>query len=439
MSSSSSAEVLITHVLTEISDFLDVESTVHLSRTCRFTHGMLTEDTVGQYPPKMKVSYFSMGDSSLWRDENGRSRIHPGEPHHGKNLMTLSTRVLSQVHFPSLKKLEFRFPAGKKFVNADDEVRDSFIHLAIDLEHATNLEELTIDIGLIMKYDTFNTRMIYETFAENLTKCTKLKKLTILNQYKVQGGKTYYSAGFLLALLPAIKRGVNSIKEMTLLIGNQPATPPQSTLYLHAARDLFTAILRLQKLKVFNLQLNLATSPLLNVFLHVAGQICRTLGMLPSSESIEQFNITCALYKTPEGVPNPLPAPLTLAPCVALLGNCSNLRSVVIRVPPACWDSSGISHLKNLLSNKPNLRHLRLYFHGYECTSGKTLEYLLDYIQEREMWEDNLIHISGLECYNARFNEDDVLDRYYSRDGTKCLSVDAHGLKFEAKGLMIPW
>ena len=55
------------------------------------------------------------------------------------------------------------------------------------------------------------------------------------------------------------------------------------------------------------------------------------------------------------------------------------------------------------------------------------------------MWEDNLIHISGLECYNARFNEDDVLDRYYSRGGTKFLSVDAHGLQFEAKGLMIPW
>ena len=82
---------------------------------------------------KMKVSYFSMGDLSLWQDDNERSRIRPGEPHHGKNIMTLSTRVLSQVHFPSLKKLEFRFPAGKAFTNADYEVRDSFILYTLPL------------------------------------------------------------------------------------------------------------------------------------------------------------------------------------------------------------------------------------------------------------------------------------------------------------------
>lgn len=433
---SSGLDVFITNVLMDISKFLDVESTVRLSQTCRTLHESLTDDPNSRYP-KIKVSHFSIGDPSMWRDEDGNRLSFIATA--GGRITSLSTHVLPKIHFPSLKRLEFRFPPGKAFANGDDEVRDLFVNLAIGLGTATNLEEFHIDIGLVMKFDTFNSRMIYEVFAKNLAKCTQLRRLKVFNHLLVRGGQSYYSVGFLRALVPAIERGVLMLEEVTLLIGNSPTMAPSSNIaYINATRDLFAAILRLRRLKEFNLQLNLASSPLLNEFLQVCEHLYRTTGTLPS-ESVEKFMVTSVLYKVPEGVPNPLPVPLSLAPCLALLNESSNLQAFVVRVPSACWDSNSISELKNVLSAKPMMRHLGLYFHGYECTSGRTLEYVLDYIQEREMCSDNLIHVSGLECCNTKFDEEEALDRYYSREGQKCLSWDENGLLFQAKGYMVGW
>lgn len=372
----------------------------------------------------------------MWRDANGYRILDHA---YTGSITSLSTQALPNIHFPSVERLEFRLPRSttRVFANTDDELRDSFIYLAVGLESATNLEELHVDIALMIKYDGFNSRMIYEVFAKNLAKCKKLKRLKIFNSYIIQR-ESYFSLGFLLALIPAIEQGVSTIEEVTLLIGNRPVAVPTPKVQLNAALDLFVAILRLQKLKQFNLQLNLYTSSLLNIFLQAAQHVRQTAGTLPS-ELVESFMLTCVLYKVTEGVPNRLPSPLSLAPCLALLGNSLNLKAFVVKVPPACWDSKGVVDLKNVLSSKPHLRQLGLYFSGYECASGKCLEYILDYIQERENCPDNSIHVSGLECHNAKFDEEEALDRYYSREGQKCLSWDDKGLKFQATGYMIGW
>lgn len=250
-----------------------------------------------------------------------------------------------------------------------------------------------------------------------------------------------YSIGLLLALIPVIEKRVSTLEEVTLLIGNAPTEKNSSRAYINAAQDLFVAILSLQRLKEFNLQLNLATSRLMNDFLQAANQVYQRSGTLPSSESIEKFTLASKLYRVPEGMVNPLPTPLSLAPCLALLGECSNLQFFMVRVPSACWDSSSTSTLHNLLSNKPRMRQLGLYFNGYECESGRTLEYILGYIQERENRQDckdNLIHVSGLECYNSENGEEEELGRYYCR-GENCLTSGENGFVFQARGFYKRW
>mmetsp|Transcript_46784 Transcript_46784/g.98268 ORF Transcript_46784/g.98268 Transcript_46784/m.98268 type:complete len:421 (+) Transcript_46784:359-1621(+) len=413
--------LFITNILMEVSQFLDVESTIHLSETCRTLHEALVDDPNSQNP-KIKVSNFTLGD--------------------------LSAVVLPKIHFPSLKRFEFRFPSGtnKSRSEARGGLRDLFMALTVQLKNMTNLEEFHMDVGLIMNFDAFNTCMTYDVFAKNLAKCTRLRRLKVFNQYVVPGLKnqSFYSPRFLRALLPAMteREGQSSsLEEVTLLIGNRPIAAKEISNRSddNAARDLFSSILRLQRLREFNLQLNLASSPLLNEFLIACDDLHRRSGVLPS-KSIEKCTLLSLLYKVPEGAINPLPAPLSLAPFLALFGKSSILNTVLVRVPSACWDSRSISELKNLVSAKPKLRHLGLFFNRYKCTTGETVECILNYIQEREMYSDNIIHISGLEPYDgSRYDEEEALDRYYSREGQKCLSWDANGLVFEARGYMIGW
>lgn len=467
--SSASSVFATTSVLTDVSKFLDVMSTINLSMTCRSLRGSLTTcddddgDIAAGHYPKIRAMHFSLGDSSLFRD---------GPAHNPAfGVTNLATRALSRLHFPSLRTLHFRLAGGNNskpppLANPDEELRDTFVHLAMGLENATNLEELHLDAGLIMKYEPYNSHMIYETFARNLARgCRRLKSLKLMNHLSARGGQSYYSPRMLRALVPAVMKLGSSLEEVTLLIGNRPvaisdgvvvhpstaasasATATAMRAGNAAAGDLFLATLRLPNLREFDLQLNLASSPLLNVFLDAAARVVRGVSpggrrRLPSSESIEKFMVTCVLYKVPEGSASPLPSPLGLAPALALLGGeCPRLRSLVVRVPPACWDADASRELGGaLLAGKPKLRQLGLYFHGHECATGACLQHLLEYVREREACDENLVHVSGLECREgAGMEEEEALDGYHTKDGRKCLSHDANGMVFQAKGRVIRW
>jgi len=428
-----------------VSEFLDVESTVRLSQTCRVLHTTFTHDPNGLYP-KIKVSHLSIEDASIVRDKDG-NRLRPGGPR-GK-MTSISHKVLPKIYFPSLITFQFRGSGSGNMVlaNGPDDMKDLFVTLAVGLETATNLELFHFDIGLIIKFDRFNMKVIYETFGRNLAKCTQLKSLKIFNHYTVHSRQiqmqttTYYSQGFLLALLPTIINNVQTVgpalEEFTLIIGNRPAISTSDRVYSNAARNVFAAALRMRKLKEFDLQFDLASSPLLNEFLQVCEHLFGMLGTLPSV-SLERFTLTSVLYK-PGGIPNRLPPPLSLAPCLALLGRSVNLHTFVVRIPSGCWDSKSISKLKGVLSSKPMLRNLGLYFNGYECNDGRSLEYILDYIQERELCSDNVVHVSGLACKKTSFDKEEALGRYHSRKGEKCLRLDARGLIFQAEGYMMGW
>lgn len=435
-------DLILIDVLLDIRDYLDVESTIYLSQTCTTLHNLLTEDYGTQYP-KVKQSYFTFGDVSLWRDDKGHrlpdlssngAKVARSTP-----MISLSTKFLTRVHFPSLKRIEFRLAPTRLFMNSDEELKSAFIHLAMGLDEASELEEFYIDCGHLMKCESFFSNMLYEIFAKNLAKCKKLKRIKIFNHWKGQDGASYYSVGFLHSLIPMIEARVLTLEEVTLLIGNLPIVPPKSRAYRNAAADIFKALFKLQGMQELNLQLNLSSSPLLNLFIQAAESTVNTLGKIPCEDVIRKFMVTCVLYKKPATGPSPLPPLLSLSSCMALLKNSRKLHAFVIRIPPACWDTTCEKEFKGLLSNKPAMRHLGIYFHGYKSPNGECLEYICDYLQEREQCPDNLIHISGIDYETCNFNVEEALGRYYSNGGKKCLERDQKGMMFQARGHLMGW
>lgn len=207
---------ILTNVLPDIKNYLDVESTVQLSQTCRSLHGLLTEDSGGLYP-KIKQSYFTFGDPSLWRDDITGQRVDRSLVDKNTKIKSLATEAVTKVHFPSLKRIEFRLSPGKIFSNREEELRDAFVYMAMGLASATELEEFYIDCGHIMKFDFFNSKMVYEVFATSLASCTKLKRIKIFNHYQ-QGRQSYYSIGFLHSLIAMMKERVLTLEEVTLLM-----------------------------------------------------------------------------------------------------------------------------------------------------------------------------------------------------------------------------
>ena len=163
------ADAILTNILPDIKNYLDVESTVQLSQTCRSLHGLLTEDPGGLYP-KIKQSYFTFGDPSLWRDDITGRRVDHTLVDENTKMKSLAIEAITKVHFPSLKRIEFRLSPGKYFSHREEELRDAFVYMAMGLASASELEEFYIDCGHIMKFDTFNSMMVYEVFAkESLT------------------------------------------------------------------------------------------------------------------------------------------------------------------------------------------------------------------------------------------------------------------------------
>ena len=287
-------------IITNVSNFLDIESTVHLSRTCSTIHKSLTDDPLGYYP-KLKVPYFDLSDPSVWRDEEG-GRIAGPIPD-SQTVKTLATQVIPKIHFPSVKVIYFRPPTPRLFTNDQIDLRDAFTHLAIGLQSARDLEELTIDAGVIMRHEKFNQKMVFETFSQNLANCKKLKRLKIFNQAKTRrnetetGGVSYYSLGLLLAIIPTIKARVSTLTHVTVMIGNGPIFEPPTISCRDVVRELFIEIFSLQKLIEFNVSVDLRTSPLMNECLKAAEHVLETVGVLPSSETLVRLSLGCVLYK----------------------------------------------------------------------------------------------------------------------------------------------
>ena len=296
-----------------VEQFLSIEDTINLSKTCHAIRNILVHNPNGVFP-KIKVSHFEVvaDDDAADAAPSAADDIAATTTPH-RRINNFTSNVLANIHFPALERLEINFPTGKvhRLSDWEDELRDSFIYLTLGLERAVNLEELILDFTpFLMEKSTFLSQNNYNTLSANLCRCIKLKRLEIINRLEEKGGTSVYGTAFLAALIPAIERGVSTLESLSFVFGEDPITlSGRSSFYTtrsssvdndtirRSSSDLFRKILLCNKLKELGLNFSgrevMMQSSLLNSFLRVSRDIHSEMeGKLPSS-SIEKLTVTC--------------------------------------------------------------------------------------------------------------------------------------------------
>mmetsp|Transcript_5057 Transcript_5057/g.7347 ORF Transcript_5057/g.7347 Transcript_5057/m.7347 type:complete len:371 (-) Transcript_5057:230-1342(-) len=292
-------------IIVTVEQFLSIEETINLSKTCRAIRNILVHNPNGAFP-KIKVSHFEVAD-----DDDEVDAALPLPPH--RRIQNYTSNVLANIHFPTLERLVVQFPRGKVHLTGDwvDELRDSFIYLALGLERAVNLEELIVDFTpFLLERSDFLSQNNYNTLAANLCCCTKLKRLNIINRLDERqrgGDSSIYSLAFLAAFIPAIERGVSTLEGVSFVFGEDPVTLSPATISSSSSVDnndniirqstgLFRSILLCNKLKELSLIFSgraVQHSSLSKSFLQVSRDIhSETEGNLPSS-SMEKLTLKC--------------------------------------------------------------------------------------------------------------------------------------------------
>jgi hypothetical protein len=296
--------------IVHVEQFLCIEDTINLSKTCHAIRNILVHNPNGAFT-KIKVSHFEVVD-----DNAAVATAAPALPPH-RRINNFVSNALAKIHFPTLQRLVINFRKGKRA----DELRDSFIYLALGLERAVNLEELTVDFTpFLMERNDFLSQNNYDTLSANLCRCTKLKRLKVINhaEYRVRQAGTrligsfysFYSPYLLAAFIPAIEQGVSTIEGVSFDFGkNLPFTyvgdrSVDESNVVSESNDLFRKILLCNKLKELSLSFKgeeVDLSPLFDSFLQVSRDIHSEMdGDLPSS-SIEKMSIKCEEVKVGRG------------------------------------------------------------------------------------------------------------------------------------------
>lgn len=287
-------------IMVTVEHFLSIEETIHLSKTCHAIRNILVHNPNGAFP-KIRVSHFEVAD-----DVDAAVSLPPH-----RRIQNYTSNALANIHFPTLERLVVHFPRGTVHRSGDwvDELRDSFIYLALGLQRAVNLEELIVDFTpFLMERSDFLSQNNYNTLAANLCCCTKLKRLGIINRFDERqrgGDSSTYCLAFLAAFIPAIERGVFTLEGVSFVFGEDPTTLSSSTTsssvdnndnIIRQSTDLFRSILLCNKLKELSVIFSgrgVQHSALSKSFLQVSRDIHSEMeGNLPSS-SLEKLTLKC--------------------------------------------------------------------------------------------------------------------------------------------------
>mmetsp|Transcript_5324 Transcript_5324/g.11277 ORF Transcript_5324/g.11277 Transcript_5324/m.11277 type:complete len:372 (+) Transcript_5324:81-1196(+) len=294
-------------IIVNVEQFLCIEETINLSKTCHAIRNILVHNPNGVFP-KIKVSHFEVADAVDGATSDVDDTITAAVPPH-RRINNYTSNVLANIHFPVLERLVIKFPTGKVHRSGDweDELRDSFIYLALGLERAVNLEELIVDFTqFLMEKCNFLSQNNFNTLSASLCRCTKLKRLEIVNclDERQRGGHNpSYSPAFLAAVIPAIERGVSTLERISFVFGEEPFTLNSSSgssvdndNTISQSSDLFRRILLCNKLKELSLIFSdrgVHHSSLFKSFIRVTRDIHSEMeGKLPSS-SIEKLTLRC--------------------------------------------------------------------------------------------------------------------------------------------------
>eukprot|EP00986_Skeletonema_menzelii_P005101 scaffold1801_cov79-Skeletonema_menzelii.AAC.8 len=353
-------------IIINVEQFLCIEDTINFSKTCHAIRNILVHNPNGAFP-KIKVSHFEVVDDDTTATEAAALPSY-------RRINNFVSNALAHIHFPTLERLVINFSKTKGKVHRGgdwaNEIRDSFIYLAVGLERAINLEELVVDFTpFLNQRSDFLSQNNYDTLSENLCCCTKLKRLKVINraEFNIRGGGIYcmYSPAFLAAFIPAIERGVSTIEGVSLDLGEDipfnflgssgrrigSGRSVDNDTAVSQSSDLFRKTLLCNELRelsvIFTFRagkgVHHSPSSPFNSFLQVSRAIHSEMeGLLPSS-SIEKLTLKCEE-----------------------VANVRREDGEQIRVvTPLKPDGSSIAPFMDMISKQPNLDMPNVFMDGH--------------------------------------------------------------------------
>jgi len=390
-----------------IETFIDLESAISLSSTCRSLHSLIIDVATH----KAKVTHFQVcnlpppdnNDISVIGIPRDYTTAHIRIPHY-------VSHALSHIHFPSLSKLHLDFPLTRKRHATGDAHSDyiedvhtsAFPILASQLgAHACNkLTSLYLNCNRLLQYERGGCLdTTYEIFGQSLSRCcTELEELSIVNTGIVRGENTpMYSVGLASALVSTLKRRKDMIRKFDYevygrpLLFNRFGEGANTDIIRKTNCDVFSAVLQSTKLE--QLCIKCSAGPYRDLVR--AATICKAENgsREKKSSSIRDLSILCLETRVCNG--NYIMPPV--GPLLDHFSDCKCLQTLYLTLPKPCWrESQTLEALTNLLTNKPELLRVGLSFSGLDDREGKVLEYLSGILAQLALGSVNIFDFGGL-------------------------------------------
>ena len=315
-----------------------------------------------------------------------------------------TSHALNSIHFPSLHKLHLDFPLSKKRHAVTGDARSDYIEdvhtsafptLATHLAYATNLTSLHLNINRLLQYEKGGfLESTYEVFGENLCWCTKLEELCIVNSGMVRGENTpMYSVGLANALVSTLKRRRDTLRVFYKVSGRP------------LLRDRFANdISSRTNCRVFSAFVQSANLEKLHITCSL-GPYCDFVTACNAENdngkkkpaSIRDLTIEChQIYDVEEE--NLIIPPV--GPMLNYFSECHSLQRLFLNMPKSCWgEPQTLDALTNLLTGKPELLRVSLYFSGYDDREGNLVKCLSDVLPQLVVNSTNMTDILLLNFF----------------------------------------
>lgn len=408
------AEIIIETCWSNIETFADLESTISLLQTCRSLHKLLiaTATTQSGYN-KVKVAHFQIVNLPPPDNFNNSNIDIP------RNYTTAHIRIphyishaLNNIHFPTLQTLHIDFPLTKKrceIITGDityDYIEDAhtsaFPIFVTQLAYATNLTRLHLNINRLLQYEKHGClEALYEIFGINLSRCSCLEEMSVVNTGSVKGlNFPMYSDGLANALLPTLQRRRETLRKFSYQVIGQPSSNHyrRSTMINNDVKPttnakVFRAVLQLVKLE----QLCIHCS--LDPFCDFASVVAAVAAGRSSNEkkqqtSISHLTLICETEERKVSTVQPI------GPLMDYFSSCQLLQHIHLELPPDYWGKpETLKALTNLIINKPKLSRLDLNCsesHDVDGNISKWLAAIVTKLTESGVVNSFLFSVKGL-------------------------------------------
>jgi len=359
----------IINVWQSIGEFLFIEDTIAVSRTCKSLHDIIVDPVTH----KVKISRFV-----VMHKEN-----------YARNLPW----ALNSIYFPSLTHLqyppvifnEYDEEDGRDLISAPDQklnekaVHSCFIMLATYLSLAHNLQYLSISGGSVMKEtqdDTNTMKWVLDLLSTNLQYCCKLNTLNIFNgAMGIDNDRDLpiYSVAFLDAFTPALLKRSNELESLKLSVFGIPAQGEieHSNQVLN---DIFTAATSTKGLSSLSLDVCFDNN-VINKLAEVSGRC--------ADRHFDRLTSLVLRLGRPWPEEDEIAPPLQLVPTLKCFINCPLLQSIRLRVPQDLWAEKGSLRIfTELIKNKLHLENLSIDFGLMNDQDGNVFQLILDFAED---------------------------------------------------------